>query len=209
VVLKYGTDNISVCVFPCESEQHALDSEVALIAQLRGLGFTLTNMTDGGEGVSGLKCSPEVIAKRGAAIKAAFAKNGKVNPPSQREAARRNALGNKNCVGRIIPEEQRRKISASLKGNKCALGHSVSDEVKQRLRARSVGNKYAAGHSPSAEVRAEWSRKRKGVKWTDERKAKAGRKGKPWSEARRAAQNSRLGVPRNAQTSNKFNFKGE
>jgi len=157
VVLKYGTDNISVCVFPCVSESHAFESEIALIAQLRGLGFTLTNMTDGGEGASGLVHSPETIAKRSKSLKATFAVRGKVNPQSQREKVRITSRGNKNCVGRVIPEEQRRKISEKLKGNKCAFGHTLSDDARARISAAHIGSKHALGHVPSSEVRAEWS----------------------------------------------------
>ena len=171
VVMKYGTDNISVCLFPCESEESAFAKEVELIAKQRSEGFELTNMTDGGEGVSGLKHSPETIAKRAASLKAVFAERGKVNPPSQREAARRNALGNKNCVGRVLPEDHKRKISESLRGNTCALGHKMSEEGKARIGAAHKGKQYALGHKPSSEVRAEWSKKRKGKPWTAARRA--------------------------------------
>lgn len=206
VVMKYGTDNIGICVWPCGSESEAFMCEIALIAEMRELGISLTNCTPGGEGVSGVKQSPETIAKRSSSLKKTFAERGKVNPPSQREKARLNALGNKNCAGRVLPQDVRKKIAAAGRGSKNALGHTMSDGAKQKLSERTKGTQYALGHSPSAEVRAEWSRKRKGRKLTEKHKANLR---KPWSEARRAAHKSRLGIPRNAHISSNFILKGE
>lgn len=52
IIVKYGKENIRVIIFPCQSEQQALDDEVMKIAQLRREGYTLCNQTDGGDGVS-------------------------------------------------------------------------------------------------------------------------------------------------------------
>lgn len=51
IVKKYGKENIRVYVFPCESEEEALHDEIHQIAQLRQEGYSLCNMTDGGEGL--------------------------------------------------------------------------------------------------------------------------------------------------------------
>lgn len=45
------------------TEREALDEEISVIAELRYHGFELTNHTDGGEGASGYKVSPETRAK--------------------------------------------------------------------------------------------------------------------------------------------------
>lgn len=174
VMMKYGTDNLMIRAWPCASENEAFMCEIAMIAELRALGIKLTNITPGGEGVSGISPSKETLAKRSASLKKTFAERGKVNPPSQREKARINALGNRNCVGRVVSKEVRTKIAESVRGNKSAFGHKKSTEFKTALSARMKGTRHAAGHVVSKAVRDEWSRKRKG---------------KPWSEARRAAYN--------------------
>lgn len=65
VVAKYGRENIQVMVFNQPDELTALQKEIELIAQLISAGHTLTNMTQGGEGVVG--ASEEVKAKQRAA----------------------------------------------------------------------------------------------------------------------------------------------
>lgn len=61
VVAKYGAENVAIDFHLCESEQDALDMEQALIADLRGIGAELTNLTDGGEGVTGYRFSAEAV----------------------------------------------------------------------------------------------------------------------------------------------------
>jgi hypothetical protein len=171
-VRKYGEDNIGIELFVCVSEAHALAREVELIAALREQGYTLTNMTSGGEGVCGRPQGPEERAKRGAAIKAAFAKNGKAPmPQSQRDAARRNSTGNKNCVGRKASAETKMKIADGARGNKSALGHKKTPEGIARMSAANIGNNHAAGHVPSTEICAQWSEKRKAYAKTPEGQA--------------------------------------
>ena len=185
-LLKYGTDNIAINLFPSESEKAAFRQEVELIAKYKAEGYALTNMTNGGEGVSGAVLTDEVRKKRGAAIKAAFAKNGKKpNPPSQREKARLNALGNKNCVGRRPSEMHRLRLAEASRGNKSALGHVKSDEARARIKAGNLGNKNALGHIKTAEGRAKISATHKGKPWTEARRAAC--KGKQWTAARHAA----------------------
>jgi hypothetical protein len=53
----------------CNSESEALSEEVRLIGLFRDNGFNLVNLTEGGEGVSGYKQSPETIAKRVAKVR--------------------------------------------------------------------------------------------------------------------------------------------
>lgn len=57
-VAKYGKDHIVVSKISCSSEQLAFELETGLIKCLRIMGVSLTNLTDGGEGISGYKFSP-------------------------------------------------------------------------------------------------------------------------------------------------------
>lgn len=59
IVAKYGAENILVGMMTCSSEATAFDLERGLIKCLRRMRVKLTNMTDGGEGVSGLQHSQE------------------------------------------------------------------------------------------------------------------------------------------------------
>lgn len=50
----------------CDSDAQVLAREIVLIALFREAGFNLTNITDGGDGVSGHKMSPETRARMSA-----------------------------------------------------------------------------------------------------------------------------------------------
>jgi hypothetical protein len=53
IINKYGIDNITVTMIPCDSEQQAFELEIAMISSMKKAGVKLTNMTEGGEGASG------------------------------------------------------------------------------------------------------------------------------------------------------------
>ena len=69
VVSKYGKENILVGVLECSSEQTAFDLEIGLIKCLRRMGVQLVNQTEGGQGQSGRKPTPEENKKRSAKLK--------------------------------------------------------------------------------------------------------------------------------------------
>lgn len=52
VVGKYGKDNVLISTFECSSEDAAFDLEIGLIKCFKRNGIKLTNLTDGGEGLS-------------------------------------------------------------------------------------------------------------------------------------------------------------
>lgn len=62
IIAKYGRDNIGICLIPCESEDHASLMEIQWIKRMRLFGFNLTNLTDGGEGVTGRKPTVKQLA---------------------------------------------------------------------------------------------------------------------------------------------------
>ena len=139
IVAKYGKENISVFVFPCESEQQAFDDEIHQIAQLRREGYALCNQTNGGDGASGAKRSDETR------LKMSLSQKGKKLSPehiAKMSAAR---------IGKKASSETRAKISASLKGK--------SKPLRSKEHCKKMS---AAKKNPSAETRAKISASKKG-----------------------------------------------
>jgi len=93
--------------------------------------------------------------------------DGRRRPLSEEHRKKLSAAkqGNRNAAGTRSPE-QRAKIAAALRGNKNALGHRLTPEQKE--------HHSAAMASPETKA-----------------KLSAIHKGKPWSPARRAAQERR------------------
>src|SRR5574337_1712749 len=106
IVRKYGMDNIIVSTITCDSEREALDLEIAMIAEFKKQGVILTNMTDGGEGVSGFKHSEE-----------------------HRRSLRKRMVGNAYAKGRVLTEEHKRKIGLASKGRTV----KFSEEARQNM----------------------------------------------------------------------------
>ena len=126
------------------SEASALDLERARIAFWRSAGVALTNYTDGGEGVSGLKHS----AATRAVIREKH-KNQKIrhSPETRAKIGRANSValaGRKNPVhgdkmrGRKLSPEHRAKISAGM------IGRPVSPETIEKIRASNLGQTRTA-----------------------------------------------------------------
>ena len=60
IVAKIGKENVNIEVLPAESESHALALEAALIKIMKRHGYSIANMTNGGEqGPNGYKHTPE------------------------------------------------------------------------------------------------------------------------------------------------------
>ncbi|MGB4497896.1 MAG: hypothetical protein WBI40_04290 [Methylococcaceae bacterium] len=121
IVSKYGKENITIKKIACESEQHAFDLEIQMIAKLREMGVKLTNLTDGGEGFSGYFITPEAREKMSVAQKLRFSNPEEIVKNSDRlklyfknkEARQKNA-----AALRLHYEDNPKtkdKISASLK----------------------------------------------------------------------------------------------
>ncbi len=60
VVAKYGQENILIGKIDCSTNDFALDLEIGLIKCFKRMGFSLTNLTEGGEGSVGWKCPDQV-----------------------------------------------------------------------------------------------------------------------------------------------------
>lgn len=128
------------------TEPVALAYEIDLIAHWRALGAPLTNITEGGEGVCGLKHSAETRAK----IKAAIA--GKPRPPCSEQTKKKLRIAHKGR-GKGVPNPAH---SERLKGRK------LSDEHRAAISASRMGRQF------SAETRAKISESNRGQRRSEE-----------------------------------------
>jgi group I intron endonuclease len=122
IVKKYGPENIVVKILKCESDDHAKKMEILMISSLRRMGVTLTNMTDGGEGVVGFKHSEDAKER----IRK-FHKGWRL-PPEAIERMRVTKSGIK------LSDEHKAKIGAGQKGRiSPMLGKQHSTETKEKM----------------------------------------------------------------------------
>ena len=119
---KYG-DDVIVEIINCESEKIAFECEVLYIQRFREEGYRLANMTDGGDGPTGLVMTIEAREKM------ALAKRGKKQSPELLERRVQGMIGRKMSPGyseklsarwKGVPKplEQRAKIAKSLTGTR-------------------------------------------------------------------------------------------
>lgn len=129
------------------TEDEAFLLEKQNIAALRNCGIRLCNLTDGGDGTSGLK--------RTAAWKRMMSQvhSGKVLS----EGVRAKISASVKASGFVHTDEMRKKMSETHKGKKRSLGYKHTDEWKADQRIRSVGNKSRLGQKRSEEERAKSS----------------------------------------------------
>lgn len=194
-VTKYGQQNIGIFVFDCDSEQQAIEDEIKWIRQLREQGFELTNKTDGGQGVCGLRHSEETKKRLSEMNKGKQPRLGWV--PSAETRAKISAHN------RSHEPEVKAKISAA------GLGRHHTAEAKAKIGAASIGRKPSLGKKATPETRAKLSASHRGWKWGEVHwrayaegrlnpsgkprspetiaKMSAALKGKPWTPARREA----------------------
>lgn len=131
------------------TEREALDEEVSVIAELRYFGYSLANLTDGGEGTSGIFVSEETKAKLRAA------NLGKKLTPETIAKVIASHIGKKRTP------EQRARMGLWCKGV------PLSDEHKEKLRKAKLGKKLTTEHkrkvgdaSRGKPQRPEWIEKR-------------------------------------------------
>lgn len=124
------------------SDKQALDLECLLIAEMRDLGFVLTNMTDGGDGAQGYKHTEEHKQNMREKFKGrVFTEEHRQNmrKPKSEKGRKNIALARQTTLYRPT-EEHKKKISESLKGrpNKNK-GYKHSDEAKAKMSVRRKG----------------------------------------------------------------------
>lgn len=111
VVAKYGAENILIGKYECSNEAVAMELEKGLIKCLKRAGVSLTNFTDGGEGLSGHKHTEETKAKMRAA------RLGWCPSVETREKLRQHNIGKPGTfTGKKHTEEAKAKIAAAKKG---------------------------------------------------------------------------------------------
>lgn len=121
-----------IVLFPAESEQEAFETEKALIWYYgrKDLGTgCLRNLTDGGDGASGYKTTPEVRAR----MKAGHARNPQIGKKH-------------HMFGRKHTPETKAKIVETLKGNTRRLGVPHTPETKAKISAAGKGRKFTEEH---------------------------------------------------------------
>jgi len=141
---KHGIENFVMHhVDDYETRDAAKAGEVEWIAYLRMMRVKLYNETDGGDGTSGRKNSPETIAKMKAAHK------GKIISPEQRAQISKTLKKFNEEIG--MSPETRAKISERLKGKQKPLrtpehceklrkaaiardSHVTSDKTREKMR---------------------------------------------------------------------------
>jgi hypothetical protein len=130
IVNKYGKENITVKSMLCRSEQHDLDLEVKMITALRNGGVKLTNMTDGGEGFSGMVHSDKSKAKMSAVQKGRIVSDKtklKMSESAKNRSDETRAKMSVSQIGKTHSEETRVRMSEAQKGR------VFSDEHKANL----------------------------------------------------------------------------
>ena len=111
-----------------DSEELILLAEIERIDQLRKFGFKLVNVTDGGQGISGLKHSEESKKKMSNSRKLLV--HHKHTDETKEKIRKAN-------TGIVFTEERKQKISAARKG------HKMLPHVKEALKLGRIGYKHS------------------------------------------------------------------
>jgi hypothetical protein len=134
-LMRLGMEPIVIKLEENVSDKQALDLECLLIAEMRDLGFALTNMTDGGDGAQGYKHTEEHKQRMSELQK------GRVFTEEHRQAMckPKSEQGRKNIAEARLTtdyrpsEETKRKTSEALKGR------SFTDEHRAKIKAGLTG----------------------------------------------------------------------
>jgi hypothetical protein len=144
-VNKYGKENILIFIFDCETEEQALEDEVKYIYQLRKEGYALVNLTQGGEGITGLKHSVEtktLLSKKATGRKHSPERNaaqsarmkGSPSPhKGMRHSEETKIRISKSSKGRIKTDEERVAISERQKGKLHPRGKGTCSHCKREI----------------------------------------------------------------------------
>lgn len=153
-ILKIGVENIRVKLFCFAKRSYCLDTEVKLIAHfgMKSKGGILTNLTEGGEGVSGRKISDSEKKKRSESAKlkaetfAEIAKNQWAEMTDEEKSARISRLSASNS------EE-----SKKLKTGKAAKERWDDPEFKDKMRIIQKESQEKVKHIHSSNMKTKWA----------------------------------------------------
>lgn len=169
IIDKHGPKNIEVARLDCSDEAIAFELERGLIKCLRRMGVALTNVTEGGEGVSGLRHSSE------AKVKMSKTRKGREHTEATKAKMSKVRSGANNAFfGRTHSAETKQKISDAKKFKSAwhLLGKPKSYETREKI---SQALKGRVGHKHTEEAKAKMSAAQKSRKRnpiTEEAKAK-------------------------------------
>lgn len=135
-LLRLGMMPIVVKVEENVSDKQAIDLECLLIAEMRDIGFQLTNMTDGGDGAQGYKHTEE--HKRWASetqIGRVFSEETKQKMRKPRSEIAKANMAKAQKASKYRPsEETKRKTSQALKGRPSPMkGRVQSAEARAKM----------------------------------------------------------------------------
>lgn len=145
-----------------DTEEKAFEREKYYIKKYRAEGHDLTNLTDGGEGMSGWVPSIETRKnmsetmkgnKYALGIKHTIETRAKVSKARKGRKHSKETLEKMSKIKKNISTETRAKLSKALKGNKRALGYKHTEETCAKIGRASKGNKYGLGYKHSKETR--------------------------------------------------------
>lgn len=169
VVEKYGKENIIIEKVMCNSEMEAFAREIETINRFRLQGFTLCNLSNGGEGPSGVVHSPQTIQK----MKTSHAKvKTWVGKKHTEESKMKMALAH---TGKTLSEEAKKKISEFHQGKQWCLGKKLTDEHKEKISKGCQGKCPGGrpkGYKHSDEAKKKCSESLKGHHVSEETRAK-------------------------------------
>lgn len=184
--LRSAGHEFEIAILQESTEQSLNDDECWWIAYGRACGWPLTNLTNGGEGVPGLRKSAETRAKLSAALKGRrvtwawkSALRNRGRKPSTETRAKMSAagLGRRRSAesvaktaeklrGRVVSAEQREQIRQKLLGRKLPEEHKAklrgrrhTDEARAKMSARRLGS--TVGEMAKAKI-ADATRRRTG-----------------------------------------------
>lgn len=120
VVNKHGEENILIGKIECSSEVIAFELEKGMIKCFKRSGIKLTNMTDGGDGISGLKHSKE------SKIKMSNSQKNRIHTPEEIAKMQKTMKGKplsekhkESLRGRKFSQKHKENLSIALKKSGC------------------------------------------------------------------------------------------
>lgn len=169
IINKYGFKNIDVAKMECSSEALTFDLERGLIKCLRNMGVNLVNVTDGGEGVSGLRHSEQSRAQMSAKR---VGKNHRKETKTKMSEVRRGQ--DNHFFGKRHLDETKKRISEAKKTNPTDYwsGKSRSEETRKKI-SETLTGRVGAKHTEASRAKISASQKgRSGPSPSEETRAK-------------------------------------